>query len=258
MSGKDQKTTAATAGWDPNHMNVVYPCAGRPVSAPLEELFQVRIFSFGLEFHRSIRKVSHKSLNPQPHGLITSRCPIKNSLNPPGYDRLKPLYHGVPGHSVCFTRGKLPPELPLRTVILLRVYHRCPLFDNRKFGFHIARLKFCAGTDRMGYMITITEKAVQKVKAFAAADPTANGKALRIFVQGGGCSGFQYGFAFDEQKDGDTLIDQGEVKVVVDSYSSPYLQESTVDYVEDFRGSGFVVQNPNAKGSCGCGSSFTV
>ncbi len=106
--------------------------------------------------------------------------------------------------------------------------------------------------------LTITEKALEKVKAFAAADAAAKDKGLRIFVQGGGCSGFQYGFAFDEQKDGDMAMDRGGIKVIVDSYSAPYLANATVDYVEDFRGSGFVVQNPNAKSTCGCGSSFQV
>jgi iron-sulfur cluster insertion protein len=108
-------------------------------------------------------------------------------------------------------------------------------------------------------MLNLTTKAIEKVKAFAAADAatTAN-KGLRIFVQGGGCSGFQYGFAFDEKKDGDTVIETGQVKVIVDPFSAPYLADSTVDYVDDLRGSGFVVQNPQAKGTCGCGSSFTI
>ncbi|HLG21026.1 MAG TPA: iron-sulfur cluster insertion protein ErpA [Bdellovibrionota bacterium] len=106
--------------------------------------------------------------------------------------------------------------------------------------------------------LTITEKAIEKVKTFAAADKSSNGKGLRIYVQGGGCSGFQYGFAFDDQQDGDTVLEKGEIKVLVDPHSAPYLAAATVDYVEDFRGSGFVVNNPNAKGTCGCGSSFTV
>jgi len=106
--------------------------------------------------------------------------------------------------------------------------------------------------------LTITEKAIEKVKAFAAADAASQGKGLRIFVQGGGCSGFQYGFAFDDPKDDDMVIEKGPIKVLLDPYSAPYLAAATVDYVEDFRGSGFVVQNPNAKGTCGCGSSFTV
>ena len=107
-------------------------------------------------------------------------------------------------------------------------------------------------------MLNLTPKAIEKVKSFASVDPTTVDKALRIYVQGGGCSGFQYGFAFDDTKEGDTIVEAGTVKVIVDSYSAPYLENSTVDYVEDLRGAGFVVQNPNAKGTCGCGSSFTV
>jgi iron-sulfur cluster insertion protein len=104
-------------------------------------------------------------------------------------------------------------------------------------------------------MVQMTEKAIEKIRSFAQADAANAGKSLRIFVQGGGCSGFQYGFAFDEKKDGDTVIEAGTVKILVDSYSAPYLEGATVDYVEDLRGAGFVVQNPKAKGTCGCGSS---
>jgi iron-sulfur cluster insertion protein len=107
-------------------------------------------------------------------------------------------------------------------------------------------------------MIQMTEKAIEKVRAFAAADAASQGKALRVYVQGGGCSGFQYGFAFDDSKDGDTVSETAGIKVVIDSASAPYLENATVDYVEDLRGAGFVVRNPNAKGTCGCGSSFTV
>jgi iron-sulfur cluster insertion protein len=104
-------------------------------------------------------------------------------------------------------------------------------------------------------MVQMTEKAIEKIRSFAQADAANAGKSLRIFVQGGGCSGFQYGFAFDEKKDGDTVIEAGTVKILVDSYSALYLEGATVDYVEDLRGAGFVVQNPKAKGTCGCGSS---
>ncbi len=107
-------------------------------------------------------------------------------------------------------------------------------------------------------MVTMTEKAIEKVKVFAAQDTTSAGKSLRIFVKGGGCSGFEYGFSFDEEKEGDSIVEAGGIRVVIDSFSAPYITDSTVDYIEDFRGAGFVVQNPNAKSTCGCGSSFTV
>jgi iron-sulfur cluster insertion protein len=107
-------------------------------------------------------------------------------------------------------------------------------------------------------MIEMTERAADKVRYYAGSMPEAEGKQLRIFVQGGGCSGFQYGFTFDDQQDGDTVVDANGVRVLVDPMSLPYLSGATVDFVEDFRGSGFVVDNPNATRSCGCGHSFSV
>ncbi len=104
----------------------------------------------------------------------------------------------------------------------------------------------------------VTEKAVAKVRSFQTGNKEAEGKFFRVYVQGGGCSGFQYGFTFDEKRDDDSVISTGELTVVVDPVSLPYLQGATVDYMEDFRGSGFVVQNPNATGSCGCGHSFSA
>ena len=86
--------------------------------------------------------------------------------------------------------------------------------------------------------------------------PEANGKELRIFIQGVGCSGFSYGFTFDEQADGDTVVEPDGLKVLVDPMSAPHLSGATVDFVEDVRGSGFVVDNPNVAGppSCGAGA----
>jgi iron-sulfur cluster insertion protein len=108
-------------------------------------------------------------------------------------------------------------------------------------------------------LLLLTEKAIEKVKYFAQSMPDSQGKPLRVFVQGGGCSGFQYGFTFDEKKDGDAVMEQGGVTVLVDPQSAGYLKDATVDYVEDFRGAGFSVTNPNATGgSCGCGKSFNA
>ena len=105
-------------------------------------------------------------------------------------------------------------------------------------------------------MLTMTDKAVEKVRLYAGQMPEAEGKELRIFIQGGGCSGFQYGFTFDERQEGDTIVESGGVKVLVDPMSAPYLSGAKVDFVEDLRGSGFVVDNPNAVHTCGCGHSF--
>lgn len=107
-------------------------------------------------------------------------------------------------------------------------------------------------------LLTLTDAAVEKVKFFAKSMPDSENKPLRIFVHGGGCSGFQYGFQFDEQHDGDNVLEFGGITVVVDAQSATYLRDSTVDYVEDFRGAGFSVTNPQSTGGCGCGKSFSA
>jgi iron-sulfur cluster insertion protein len=107
-------------------------------------------------------------------------------------------------------------------------------------------------------LLSLTEAAIAKVKFFAGTMPDSQNKPLRIFVQGGGCSGFQYGFTFDEKKDDDNVIQTGGIEVVVDPQSAGYLKDAKVDYVEDFRGAGFSVTNPNASGGCGCGKSFNA
>ena len=107
-------------------------------------------------------------------------------------------------------------------------------------------------------LLTLTDAAVAKVKYFAETMPDSQGKALRVFVQGGGCSGFQYGFTFDDKHENDAEFAQGEVRVVVDPQSAMYLKGANVDYLEDFRGAGFSVTNPNASGGCGCGKSFNA
>ncbi len=108
-------------------------------------------------------------------------------------------------------------------------------------------------------MLSLTPSAVEKVKYFAKTMPDSENKPLRVFVQGGGCSGFQYGFTFDEKKADDNVIEQDGITVLVDPQSATYLRGAKVNYVEDFRGAGFSVENPNATGgSCGCGKSFNA
>lgn len=106
-------------------------------------------------------------------------------------------------------------------------------------------------------MITITENTVAKVtELLQEQEPGHN---LRIFVQGGGCSGMSYGFTWEtETSEDDFVIEAGNLKILVDSMSMQYLTGATVDYKEDFDGANFVIQNPNAQTSCGCGSSFSV
>ena len=106
--------------------------------------------------------------------------------------------------------------------------------------------------------ITISGSVVDKVAELLAEEGDAS-LQLRIFVTGGGCSGFQYGFAFDdERKADDTRITRGPVNVVVDAMSLQYLVGAEIDYEDNLEGARFVIRNPNAAGTCGCGSSFSV
>lgn len=106
-------------------------------------------------------------------------------------------------------------------------------------------------------MITITQSAVTKLQELFAEENNPD-LLLRVFVQGGGCSGFQYGFTFDESRNEDDWSVPAEVPVVVDSMSMQYLEGATVDYREDLMGASFVIENPQAQSTCGCGSSFSI
>lgn len=107
-------------------------------------------------------------------------------------------------------------------------------------------------------MIEITESAKTKITELLQEENDPNIK-LRTFVQGGGCSGFQYGFTFDdEQNDDDWEFDMGKYKMLVDAMSMQYLQGAVIDYKDDIMGSSFSIKNPNAQTTCGCGSSFSV
>jgi iron-sulfur cluster insertion protein len=106
-------------------------------------------------------------------------------------------------------------------------------------------------------MITITENASTKIADILAEENNPKIK-LRMFVQGGGCSGMQYGFTLDEeQNDDDWEITAGSTQVLVDSMSMQYVENATVDYIDDLQGSRFSIKNPNAQTTCGCGSSFS-
>lgn len=106
-------------------------------------------------------------------------------------------------------------------------------------------------------MITITDNAINKIKDLLLEENNPNIK-LRTFVQGGGCSGMQYGFTFDElQNEDDFVVGSNGVEILVDSMSAQYMQGATIDYKEDLMGSSFSIDNPNAQTTCGCGSSFT-
>jgi iron-sulfur cluster insertion protein len=106
-------------------------------------------------------------------------------------------------------------------------------------------------------MITITENASTKIADILAEENNPKIK-LRMFVQGGGCSGMQYGFTLDEeQNEDDWEITAGSTQVLVDSMSMQYVENATVDYVDDLQGSRFSIKNPDAQTTCGCGSSFS-
>lgn len=101
----------------------------------------------------------------------------------------------------------------------------------------------------------VTSRAFERLAEIGAA---ADGKALRVAVEGGGCSGFQYEIALDEPKDDDLVLEGSGQKVVVDSVSLPFLGGATIDFSEELIGARFVIENPNATSSCGCGTSFSM
>ena len=106
--------------------------------------------------------------------------------------------------------------------------------------------------------INLSDRAVRKVQELVAEEEN-NELKLRVFITGGGCSGFQYGFTFDELvADDDTALQSDGVTLLVDPMSLQYLAGSVVDYTEGLEGSRFVVENPNATATCGCGSSFSI
>mgnify|MGYP003350054531 CR=1 FL=1 len=107
-------------------------------------------------------------------------------------------------------------------------------------------------------MITFETSAVEKIRDILAEENNPRVK-LRVFIQGGGCSGFSYGFTLDEeQNEDDFVIEHDDVGVLVDSMSAQYLQGATIRYKEELMGSQFVIENPNATTTCGCGASFAV
>ncbi len=113
-------------------------------------------------------------------------------------------------------------------------------------------------TDSMPDPLVFTDAAASKVKQLIDDEGNPNLK-LRVYIQGGGCSGFQYGFTFDEEEgEGDTRIVSNDVVMLVDPMSMQYLTGAEIDYKEDLQGAQFIVKNPNATTTCGCGSSFGV
>lgn len=105
--------------------------------------------------------------------------------------------------------------------------------------------------------LDFTDDAAAKVKSLIEEENNPNLK-LRVFISGGGCSGFQYGFTFDESiNDGDTAVEKAGVTLLIDPMSYQYLVGAEIDYKEDLQGAQFIIRNPNAQTTCGCGSSFS-
>ena len=101
----------------------------------------------------------------------------------------------------------------------------------------------------------VTDRAFNRLAEIGASD---QGKALRVAVSGGGCSGFQYEIELDDPKDDDIIIEGAGEKVIIDSTSLPFLTGATIDFTEEIIGARFAIENPNARASCGCGTSFSI
>ena len=105
-------------------------------------------------------------------------------------------------------------------------------------------------------VVRLTENAANQIKSMVTEQPENAGKTLRVFVEGGGCSGMQYGLVFDEKRTDDLAAEFFGVPVLVDPFSANYLRGTVVDYSDSLTGGGFKISNPNARQSCGCGKSF--
>jgi iron-sulfur cluster assembly protein len=108
-------------------------------------------------------------------------------------------------------------------------------------------------------LIGLTARAAAKIKELQADEPAGDADVLRVAVQGGGCSGFEYALGFDRAaQEGDHELEQFGVRVVVDPFSAPYLQGAEIDFLDGLQESGFKIDNPNVSSACGCGHSFQV
>jgi iron-sulfur cluster assembly accessory protein len=112
-----------------------------------------------------------------------------------------------------------------------------------------------AGANLVEDVVTVTPGAAEQLRMMQARPENA-GKHLRVYIEGGGCSGMQYGMVFDERRDGDAFVECHGVGVAVDSFSANYLRGSVIDFSDSLNDGGFKIRNPNARQSCGCGKSF--
>jgi iron-sulfur cluster assembly protein len=108
-------------------------------------------------------------------------------------------------------------------------------------------------------LVNLTERAADKIRELQSTEPAGEAEVLRVAIQGGGCSGFQYGLGFDRGAvEGDHELEAYGVRIVIDPFSAPYLTGSTIDWLDGLQESGFKIDNPQATASCGCGHSFQV
>ena len=127
---------------------------------------------------------------------------------------------------------------------------------DRRGGWYDGSVEIVERTDEL---IVLTESAAAKIKGLMAEEPEGEATVLRVAVQGGGCSGFEYALGFDQgAQEGDYELETHGVSVVVDPFSAPYLRGAEIDYLETIQESGFKISNPNATSACGCGHSFQV
>ncbi|HSP73930.1 MAG TPA: iron-sulfur cluster insertion protein ErpA [Gaiellaceae bacterium] len=113
--------------------------------------------------------------------------------------------------------------------------------------------------ERTTPIVSLTETAAEKIRELQAEEPEGEASVLRVAVQGGGCSGFEYALGFDRgSQEGDHVVEAHGVSVVVDPFSAPYLQGATIDFLDGLQESGFKIDNPNVAAACGCGHSFQV
>jgi len=120
-------------------------------------------------------------------------------------------------------------------------------------------MAFMEIVERTDSLIALTESAAEKIRGLMAEEPDGGASVLRVAVQGGGCSGFEYALGFDSAaQEGDHEVEMNGVTIVVDPFSAPYLRGAEIDYLETIQESGFKISNPNATAACGCGHSFQV
>ena len=129
-------------------------------------------------------------------------------------------------------------------------------FWERRGGWYDGLVEIAERTDSL---IVLTESAAAKIKGLMDEEPEGEASVLRVAVQGGGCSGFEYALGFDRgPQEGDHELEAFGVRVVVDPFSAPYLQGASIDFLDGLQESGFKIENPNVASACGCGHSFQV